>query len=171
MHTVTVRDAVYLDPMLLRDATDGTDLDQVLLVREVERRPRRDGGEFLRLTLGDRSGRVPAMVWDGVREASELAAEHPWVAQVQRAITSVRGVAAPVVGMTFATDARFVRNDAGIPAVVCGPGGIEQAHIDDEWVGIDELVDAAAVYAELFASFDNDAAAALPRRPTTGAGR
>jgi 3'-5' exoribonuclease len=59
--------------MLLRDATDGTDLDQVLLVREVERRPRRDGSEFLRLTLGDRSGRVPAMVWDGVREASELA--------------------------------------------------------------------------------------------------
>jgi len=104
-------------------------------------------------------------------EASELAAGHPWVAQVQQAITSVRGVAAPVVGMTFATDARFVRNDAGIPAVVCGPGGIEQAHIDDEWVGIDELVDAAAVYAELFASFDNDAAAALPRRPTTGAGR
>ena len=40
----------------IRDATDGTDLDQVLLVREVERRTRRDGGEFLRLTLGDRSG-------------------------------------------------------------------------------------------------------------------
>jgi 3'-5' exoribonuclease len=72
-HTVTVRVAGYLHPMLLRDATDGTDLDQVLLVREVERRPRRDGSEFLRLTLGDRSGRVPAMVWDGVREASELA--------------------------------------------------------------------------------------------------
>jgi hypothetical protein len=53
-HTVTVRVAGYLDPMLLRDATDGTDLDQVLLVREVERRPRRDGSEFLCPTLGDR---------------------------------------------------------------------------------------------------------------------
>jgi 3'-5' exoribonuclease len=40
----------------------------VLLVREVERRIRRDGGEFLRLTLGDRSGQVVAMVWDDVRE-------------------------------------------------------------------------------------------------------
>jgi len=59
--------------MLLRDATDGTEFDQVLLVREVERRARRDGGEFLRLVLGDRTARVPAMVWDGVREASELA--------------------------------------------------------------------------------------------------
>jgi succinyl-diaminopimelate desuccinylase len=103
-------------------------------------------------------------------EASELAAGHPWVAQVQRAITQTRGAPAPILGMTFATDARFVRNDAGIPAVVCGPGGIEQAHIDDEWVAVDDLVDAAAMYAELFATFDQEAAAALPRRAPTRAG-
>jgi 3'-5' exoribonuclease len=60
--------------MLLRDATDGTDLDQVLLVREVERRSRRDGGEFLRLTLGDRSGQVTAMVWEEVEEATAMVA-------------------------------------------------------------------------------------------------
>ncbi|HEY1776727.1 MAG TPA: HD domain-containing protein [Solirubrobacteraceae bacterium] len=54
--------------MLLRDAVDGTDLDQVLLVREVERRSRRDGGEFLRLTLADRSAHVVAMVWEDVGE-------------------------------------------------------------------------------------------------------
>jgi 3'-5' exoribonuclease len=56
--------------MLIREATDGTDVDQVLLVREIERRMRRDGGEFLRLTLGDRSGQVVAMVWDEVREVA-----------------------------------------------------------------------------------------------------
>jgi len=56
--------------MMLRDAVDGTDLDQVLLVREVERRSRRDGAEFLRLTLGDRSGQVVAMVWEEVGEVS-----------------------------------------------------------------------------------------------------
>jgi 3'-5' exoribonuclease len=33
---------------------------------------RRDGGEYLKLTLGDRTGSVPAMVWDGVGEAREL---------------------------------------------------------------------------------------------------
>jgi 3'-5' exoribonuclease len=59
--------------MLIRDATDGTEIDQVLLVREVERRSRRDGGEFLRLTLGDRSGHVVAMVWDEVSEVAALA--------------------------------------------------------------------------------------------------
>ncbi|MGH2852207.1 MAG: 3'-5' exoribonuclease YhaM family protein [Solirubrobacteraceae bacterium] len=59
--------------MLLRDATDGTELDQPLLVRDVERRTRRDGGDFLRLTLGDRSGQVVAMVWEEVAEAAAVA--------------------------------------------------------------------------------------------------
>jgi succinyl-diaminopimelate desuccinylase len=94
-------------------------------------------------------------------EASEIPPEHPWVGCVRSAIASVRGGTAPLVGMTFATDARFVRNQAGIPAVVCGPGGIEQAHIDDEFVDIDALVDAAAVYASLYAGFDAALAASL----------
>jgi len=58
--------------MLIRDAVDGTDLDQVLMVREVERRAKRDGGEYLRLTLGDRSGAVTAMVWDDVTELAPI---------------------------------------------------------------------------------------------------
>jgi len=58
--------------MLIRECVDGTDLDQVLLVREVERRSRRDGGEFLRLTLSDRSGQLIAMVWDDVDDVLAL---------------------------------------------------------------------------------------------------
>ncbi|MHB8466258.1 MAG: M20 family metallopeptidase [Acidimicrobiales bacterium] len=94
-------------------------------------------------------------------EASELRGDHPWIDVVQAAIASAVGRAAPIVGMPFVTDARFVRNDAGVPAIVCGPGGIEQAHVDDEWVSIDALVDAAAIYAALIASFDSSVAAAL----------
>ena len=48
---------------------------------------------------------------------------------------------------------RFVRNQAGIPAVVCGPGDLDQAHVIDESVSIERLVDAAALYAEVYASF------------------
>ena len=58
--------------MLVRDLEHGSDLDQVLLVRELERRQRRDGGEVLRLVLGDRTGNVTAMVWDDVARALEL---------------------------------------------------------------------------------------------------
>jgi 3'-5' exoribonuclease len=54
--------------MLVRELIDGCDIDQVLLVRGVEVGQKRDGREFLKLTLGDRSGIVNAMIWDGVGE-------------------------------------------------------------------------------------------------------
>ena len=41
-------------------------------MRELEPRTRRDGGEYLKLTIGDRTGSVPAVVWDGVLEAREV---------------------------------------------------------------------------------------------------
>jgi 3'-5' exoribonuclease len=56
--------------MFVRELTDGQEIDQVLLVREREQCARRDGREFVRLTLGDRSGTVTAMVWEDVAERS-----------------------------------------------------------------------------------------------------
>jgi 3'-5' exoribonuclease len=58
--------------MLVREFEDGLDIDQVLLVREVDAGQKRDGSEFLKLLLADRTGTVPAMVWDGVGEFREL---------------------------------------------------------------------------------------------------
>jgi 3'-5' exoribonuclease len=52
--------------MLINSLTDGQDVDQVLLVREREMRSKRDGAEYLKLGLGDRTGSVSALVWDGV---------------------------------------------------------------------------------------------------------
>lgn len=59
--------------MLVNELTDGAEVDQVLLVRAAERRSRRDGGEYLRLQLGDRTGSVACMVWEGLAEVQELA--------------------------------------------------------------------------------------------------
>jgi 3'-5' exoribonuclease len=59
--------------MLLNELSDGMEIDQVLLVREAERRQRRDGGDYLRLALGDRTGVVVCMVWDELAEVEELA--------------------------------------------------------------------------------------------------
>jgi succinyl-diaminopimelate desuccinylase len=85
-------------------------------------------------------------------EASELAADHAWVAQVGEAVTAATGTKPRTIGMTFTTDARFVRNQAGIPTVVCGPGEVAQAHTNDEWVAVEQLGDAAAAYAHLLAT-------------------
>ncbi len=86
-------------------------------------------------------------------EASEMPADDPFARLVGDAVTKATGQAPETIGMTFTTDARFVRNQGGLPAVVCGPGDLECAHVTDEWVAIDRLVDATAAYAELFAAF------------------
>jgi 3'-5' exoribonuclease len=57
--------------MLVQQMTDGKDVDQVLLVRERELRSKRDGGHYLRVVLGDRSGTVAAVMWDGGAEVVE----------------------------------------------------------------------------------------------------
>jgi 3'-5' exoribonuclease len=57
--------------VLVRDLTDGQEVDQVLLVRTAEVRRRRDGTEVLRLELGDRTGRVVAVVRDDVAAVRE----------------------------------------------------------------------------------------------------
>jgi 3'-5' exoribonuclease len=58
--------------MQVREFADGCDVAQALLVRETELRTRRGGGEYLKITIGDRTGSVPAVLWDGVTEAREL---------------------------------------------------------------------------------------------------
>ncbi|MDQ6776622.1 MAG: HD domain-containing protein [Actinomycetota bacterium] len=58
--------------MRVRDFIDGCDIAQPLVVRQVELRRRRDGTEYLKLALGDRTGSVVAMVWDEVPRVREL---------------------------------------------------------------------------------------------------
>ncbi|HZH23483.1 MAG TPA: HD domain-containing protein [Solirubrobacteraceae bacterium] len=56
--------------MVVRELTDGQELDCVLLVRERRLRTERDGSEILQLTLGDRTGSIAAVVSDGVADLS-----------------------------------------------------------------------------------------------------
>ena len=55
--------------MAVRDLQDGATITVTALVREAELRRKRDGTEYLRLVLGDRTGTLAAVMWDGCREA------------------------------------------------------------------------------------------------------
>ena len=90
---------------------------------------------------------------DTFGEASEMSRDDPFAVLVRSAVAASIGADPEVIGMTFTTDARFVRNQAGIPTVVCGPGAIDQAHCDDEFVSLDRLTQAAAAFALLYADF------------------
>ncbi|MDX1494093.1 MAG: M20/M25/M40 family metallo-hydrolase, partial [Longimicrobiales bacterium] len=52
--------------------------------------------------------------------------------------SAAHGVEPGIEGMTAWVDAAFL-NEAGIPAVCFGPGSIEQAHTDDEWIDVAEI--------------------------------
>ena len=69
--------------------------------------------------------------------------DHDLVTTLTSAIERRRGDAT-ITGFPGGTDAPAF----GCPAVICGPGAIPQAHSLDEFVEIDEIVDAAAIYAE-----------------------
>lgn len=56
-----------------------------------------------------------------------------------------------LVGVPFGTDA-WVIAKLGIPTVVFGPGSIEQAHTDDEWINVDQLRSAEEVFYRLAVS-------------------
>lgn len=57
--------------MQVREFTDGCEVAGALLVREVEVRRRRDGSDYVRVVLGDRTGSVPAVVWEPVESVRE----------------------------------------------------------------------------------------------------
>lgn len=90
---------------------------------------------------------------DTFGEASEMPSNDPFASMVRSCVASVTGWDPDVIGMTFTTDARFVRNQAKMPAVVCGPGAIDQAHGDDEYVTVERLAQACEAFARLYAQF------------------
>jgi 3'-5' exoribonuclease len=57
--------------MYVRDFEEGCLVAQPLLVRSAAVRRRHDGDEHLKLTLGDRTGSVPAILWEGLEELPE----------------------------------------------------------------------------------------------------
>ncbi|HYH91121.1 MAG TPA: HD domain-containing protein [Solirubrobacteraceae bacterium] len=58
--------------MLVNQLTDGQDVDLVLLVRDRQLKIKRDGGEYLKLGLADRTGSVSAIIRDDIATVGEV---------------------------------------------------------------------------------------------------
>jgi succinyl-diaminopimelate desuccinylase len=56
------------------------------------------------------------------------------------------GLSTEPTGFSMGTDGRFFAA-AGYPTIIYGPGDPATAHIPDEWVGIDEILEATRAYA------------------------
>jgi len=62
------------EKVFARDLADGQQVETAFVVREVSRRAKRNGDAFLKLQLGDVTGRVEAVCWDDVEAMAELCA-------------------------------------------------------------------------------------------------
>ena len=65
-------------------------------------------------------------------------------------VTALRGSNAPLA-VSYTTEAGIFQ-DAGIPAVLCGPGSIDQAHKPDEFIALSELAACDAFLRQLLAA-------------------
>jgi acetylornithine deacetylase len=74
----------------------------------------------------------------------DVPVDSPIVRLVSRAHEAVTGDMPPVAAFPAATDAP----NLGMPAVVYGPGSMNQAHTTDEYTTVSEIVTAAKVYLE-----------------------
>ena len=79
--------------------------------------------------------------------ALDTPSSDPIVQALGQSRQAVLGDFGSPIGVTFGTDASFFA-PAGIGCVVFGPGSIEQAHADEEWVGIEETALAAEILAQ-----------------------
>jgi acetylornithine deacetylase len=104
---------------------------------------------------GDRSGEVIAEITEraaryGFELTSTIFAPFHVApdATVVRVACEATGVATPRT-VPYGTDAYFYQD--AIEAVILGPGDIAQAHTNGEWIELDQLHEAANVYARMIA--------------------
>ena len=71
----------------------------------------------------------------------------PFCNQILEICRGVAGERVQLRGEPYGTDAAWVSDLC--PAVVLGPGDIAHAHAVDEWVAVDEVVQAAQIYREI----------------------
>jgi len=98
----------------------------------------------------DFSGRVRLVV---DRKPMETSKTERLVTLMQDVVERVLGKRPATTGVPYWTDAAHFAADHGIPTCIFGPGSVAQAHADDEYVSIDQVIKAAQVYAlvaELF---------------------
>jgi 3'-5' exoribonuclease len=59
--------------LFVRDLVDGQQIESVFLVRDRSQRVKKNGEAFLKLQLGDVTGTVEGVVWDGVEQCAAVA--------------------------------------------------------------------------------------------------
>src|SRR5260370_37850301 len=88
----------------------------------------------------------PQLEWYGGQfDAVEVDPDLPAFAALRAAHAQEFDVPPELVGAPYGSDMRLLVHEAETPAILYGPGDIRQAHATDEWIAVDEIVQAARV--------------------------
>lgn len=88
----------------------------------------------------DKRFEIVAQSWD--IPAHELPSDSPELKKLARNFETLFSKEAEIVAFPAATDAP----NMGFPSVICGPGDLKNAHTTNEFVDLNEVVDAAKLY-------------------------
>ncbi len=81
-----------------------------------------------------------------VRAPTATEREEPIVQVLDQAYRDLTGKEPIYGGVPGSTDGTILNSRAGVPIVTCGPGDIYIPHHVDEWLGLDELIEATKLY-------------------------
>ena len=96
----------------VRELAEGQDVAAAFAVRERERRTRKNGEDFIRLIVADRTGTVEAVAWEGVEDCFGIAAPGTvvWI-EGRFSIHPQYGAKITVRAIRAAVDGEFDRGD------------------------------------------------------------
>jgi succinyl-diaminopimelate desuccinylase len=130
-NVVADRCQIYVDRRIIPGEDPQAGVDEI---REIAER-----------AVAELSGIRVEVVAAGVGAASMSEPDSP-VVQGMLAANTYLGLNTDLTGFSMGTDGRHFAA-TGVPTIIYGPGDPALAHIPDEWVGIDEVMEATKAYA------------------------
>ncbi len=123
--------SIYVDRRIVPGEDPQAGVDEI---REVAER-----------AVADMAGIRVEVIAAGLGAASMSAPDSP-VVQAMLTANTYLGLNTELTGFSMGTDGRHFAA-TGVPTIIYGPGDPALAHIPDEWVGIDEVIEATKAYA------------------------
>lgn len=91
--------------------------------------------------------RVPGGMATMIHGPLEISGTHPLVASAQKARLEICGHAGELTAFPAWTDGALLSREARIPTIILGPGDLALAHSADESIALEEVYQAAEIYA------------------------
>lgn len=122
----------YLPEVMNRSSVEEEIIDTLIL--------RAQGDDYLK-------DHLPRISVYQAGSAFEMDKNHPLVVVAQDAMNEVLGYKPLIKGGSAGNDARILKNIAGIPTVIMGPGYLDQCHSPNEYVEIENYLNFILIYA------------------------